>query len=804
MLLRCIYCMRFHRGSVGRLPSPVWKTNIFLLSGPNIDVLPSPSDVQRLKNHGLGNPVHEGTETRSSKINLNWSLSELNNFVCQSYPHISLNLVGFELARAGKGRKVKKLQVNSVRELKEKVGKSRLYILPRADVSQETYSTSAMSRSLLPEPSTAPEVQDVSPEAESTNRQHLGEEQALLDWRSLRSQQDEEYEESLLADQEKERRRQCYKALEERRIKAIEERQQRLALYEEPSSGLVLKFKYPNGFIRKRNFNVSDPIQVLFDFVGQDEMASEIFSVQQATSSTPTESTSSGSLMDHGITTSATLYVLWISTLDIQEKCPVQADGVLEQSLSSVQSLQTSLSDQALTSLSGQSPLALTSPQVLSTMPNSQVTSTSFSSQATVSQPSTQVQPILPSSEVSLVAASRLPLSSNPNLTPQVMTIEDQASASPFTEQPIILLEDQEEPPESPQHPPELPLDEDRILECSLHAFRRRRFDPAAKLDVIFVDEEDNAEGAVDEGGPTREYLRLLMRAIHQSNVFEGHENDRHLALDTSALESKMYYCIGKMISVCLVHGGIGPHFFSQRLYDQICGTLSQHTLVEEVVNHSFRQQLIKIQDTNTIVEANEAIMQAADTLSIVGALRRVTTLEERDSLVQSAADFFVNGRVCTALQQFVEGLKTLNVLDEIQKNPAVFHELFVCEEKPLLARDLYTLFQVCFSVQGSNKRRIENQTICYWRDWLVDIEEGECSPITLEMILEFASGASTVPPLGFPHRPKIEFLHEVNRVFPEANTCLIVLRLPLHPDYESFTKYMTDGVLQAPTFGVA
>ncbi|XP_014830576.1 PREDICTED: uncharacterized protein LOC106908861 isoform X1 [Poecilia mexicana] len=289
----------FIAGSAGRRPSPVWKTNIFLLSGPNIDILPSPSDVQRLKNHGLGNPVHEGTGTRSSKINLNWSLSELNNFVCQSYPNISLNLVGFELARAGKGRKLKNLQVNSVRELKEKVGKSRLYILPRADVSQETYSTSAMSRSLFPEPSTAPEVQDISPEAESTNSQHLGVEQTLLDWQSLRSQQDKEYEESLLADQENERRRQCYKAWEERRIKAIEERQQRLAQYKEPSSGLLLKFKYPNGFIRKRTFNVSDPIQVLFDFVGQDEMASEIFSVQQATSSTPIERTSSGSLMDH-------------------------------------------------------------------------------------------------------------------------------------------------------------------------------------------------------------------------------------------------------------------------------------------------------------------------------------------------------------------------------------------------------------------------------------------------------------------------------------------------------------------------
>lgn len=86
----------------------------------------------------LGKPVHESTEAgcTNSKIVLNWSLSELNNFVCQSYPRISLNLVGFELARTGKGRKIQKLQVSSVKELKAVVGKSRLYIVPRATVLQ--------------------------------------------------------------------------------------------------------------------------------------------------------------------------------------------------------------------------------------------------------------------------------------------------------------------------------------------------------------------------------------------------------------------------------------------------------------------------------------------------------------------------------------------------------------------------------------------------------------------------------------------------------------------------------------------
>lgn len=71
------------------------------------------------------------------------------------------------------------------------------------------------------------------------------------------------------------------------------------------------------------------------------------------------------------------------------------------------------------------------------------------------------------------------------------------------------------------------------ILKCSLKAFQRHRFTPEAKLDVVFVDEDLNGEGAVDEGGPTREFLRLLMKAIHDCCIFEGHEKARQLALST-------------------------------------------------------------------------------------------------------------------------------------------------------------------------------------------------------------------------------------------------------------------------------
>ncbi len=75
---------------------------------------------------------------------------------------------------------------------------------------------------------------------------------------------------------------------------------------------------------------------------------------------------------------------------------------------------------------------------------------------------------------------------------------------------------------------------------------------------------------------------------------------------------------------------------------------------------------------------------------------------------------------------------------------------------------------------------------------------------MTLEVVLEFASGSSAVPPLGFPQRPVVESLHdEDTKIFPEANMCVIVLRLTIHKQYEKFRSCMTEGILQAPSFGI-
>ncbi|CAL8378704.1 unnamed protein product [Boreogadus saida] len=196
---------------------------------------------------------------------------------------------------------------------------------------------------------------------------------------------------------------------------------------------------------RTRRFVLSESIQILFDFVGEEEDATEYFHIQDALSVTTLNSNMSGSLLENNISGSKTLYVHWIQT-DDPEFVP-----------------------------------ALDS--------TNQVESPNFNNQFTWSP--------LPS-----------PMSSPGH---------DGSFSPEGTDLGTILNRlgekiDHTSCPTSNQ----IKICRDytgnvhNILRSSLQAFRRRRFNPEARLDVVFVDSEQTSEGAVDGGGPTREYLRFV------------------------------------------------------------------------------------------------------------------------------------------------------------------------------------------------------------------------------------------------------------------------------------------------------
>lgn len=58
----------------------------------------------------------------------------------------------------------------------------------------------------------------------------------------------------------------------------------------------------------------------------------------------------------------------------------------------------------------------------------------------------------------------------------------------------------------------------------------RKRFSPGSTISVKFADSEGNSEGAVDIGGPKREFLRMAVKAANlDSGIFVGPETCRSL-----------------------------------------------------------------------------------------------------------------------------------------------------------------------------------------------------------------------------------------------------------------------------------
>ncbi|KAL3054888.1 hypothetical protein OYC64_017752 [Pagothenia borchgrevinki] len=157
------------------------------------------------------------------------------------------------------------------------------------------------------------------------------------------------------------------------------------------------------------------------------------------------------------------------------------------------------------------------------------------------------------------------------------------------------------------------------VLESAFRTFRRRAFDPNRRLDIVFVDTCGVGEGSVDGGGPCREFLRLLLKSMMESQYFVGPQNSRSLALNSLAFSRGNYKMLGMIFAVCLVHGGVGPCVLSRRMFAQLSGLPAPPVDITEVDDFELREQLDNIKRAETLEEARSAMMEASNSLSMLG-----------------------------------------------------------------------------------------------------------------------------------------------------------------------------------------
>ncbi|XP_045550463.1 uncharacterized protein [Salmo salar] len=120
--------------------------------------------------------------------------------------------------------------------------------------------------------------------------------------------------------------------------------------------------------------------------------------------------------------------------------------------------------------------------------------------------------------------------------------------------------------------------------------------------------------------------------------------------------------------------------------------------------------------------------------------------MEDRDGVVELVAQQFVQESMQVALEQFKYHLNSLGLLEALGTHPGSFRALFVDSIKPPTARDL---IKVTYSIPGCNRRCLENDTICHWFNCLAEVQDGECPPLTVAMVLELLLGQRWCHPLG-------------------------------------------------------
>uniref|UniRef100_A0A8D2E5Y3 G2/M-phase specific E3 ubiquitin protein ligase n=1 Tax=Theropithecus gelada TaxID=9565 RepID=A0A8D2E5Y3_THEGE len=315
------------------------------------------------------------------------------------------------------------------------------------------------------------------------------------------------------------------------------------------------------------------------------------------------------------------------------------------------------------------------------------------------------------------------------------------------------------------------------IWTSALDAFRNRNFNPSYAIEVAYVIENDNFGS--EHPGSKQEFLSLLMQHLENSSLFEG-SLSKNLSLNSQALKENLYYEAGKMLAISLVHGGPSPGFFSKTLFNcLVYGPENTQPILDDVSDFDVAQIIIRINTATTVADLKSVINECYNYLELIGCLRLITTLSDKYMLVKDILVYHVIQRVQAPFESFKQGLKTLGVLEKIQAYPEAFCSILCHKPESLSAKILSDLFTV--------HTLPDVKALGFWNSYLQAVEDGK-STTTMEDILIFATGCSSIPPAGFKPTPSIECLHVD---FPVGNKCNNCLAIPITNTYKEFQENM-------------
>ena len=202
-------------------------------------------------------------------------------------------------------------------------------------------------------------------------------------------------------------------------------------------------------------------------------------------------------------------------------------------------------------------------------------------------------------------------------------------------------------------------ISRNHIWEGAKRALNRTSFDPKIRISVEFTDDMGISEGAIDLGGPGKEFLTIVTDRLLNFHMFVGDAFSKFLSLNARSLEDGEYHLAGQIFALSFVHGGPTLKCLSDVCYNGIVkGVKNMNASVNDVCDYDLRISLEKLLNASNVQEAENIINDAKLNLlfDMAGTFQVIKTTSDIENLVQKTVSWYVLGRAHAAYESFKEG----------------------------------------------------------------------------------------------------------------------------------------------------
>ena len=286
---------------------------------------------------------------------------------------------------------------------------------------------------------------------------------------------------------------------------------------------------------------------------------------------------------------------------------------------------------------------------------------------------------------------------------------------------------------------------------------------PIRKPPAVIFENEDGC----DAGGLTRDFFSTAVQQIldPSNGLFEGCGTNLVPTFNTQAVVDGKFCTVGRVFGHSILHGGPSNCLSDPVVSCMMGKPLSEIDIaVSSIVAPSVREvsHAIELATEDTQLADIPGVFEVLGTAGITlpltcsNAPRLIRQLAVRDVLLKRTAP----------IQAFQKGLNEVNIIDLVKKNPRV-KSILLLKERPLDAEVLLSMISLPTTVSDEQRR-----TIDFLCQFLYTADTQSAAGVSSVHY----TGASLVPPMGFPHPISLSLTPE-NKL-PSASSCALSLEL--------------------------